>query len=234
MRVQVRGTRLCISVVVVVDSIVSCLLTLSMLLLFISGIPEQMRNTPAGRDGSRKHNSMLRLATLRHAIVAQLRSPPLGFEEVTQRHFSLCRKRLLAQARRWMLEEQGTTLYPRFEKVYAELLRLLLSLKQEEQQLDSSIPPLPEDLEYLKENDPSFPQVDRSSTSNDVAAEDRTEQGTEIRAQFATDSQVTHEPRNADYNPWANPNVVPAPFASEGVKADDADDDDDPDEDLYS
>jgi hypothetical protein len=124
----------------------------------VLGIPEAMKHTPAGQEGSRKHNSMLRLATMRYAMIAQLRSPPCGFEEVTLRHFSMCRKRLIVQARRWMLEEKRETnssLIVRFERAYAELLHLLSSERIRGQPY-GSLPPLREDLTALQALDSGF------------------------------------------------------------------------------
>jgi hypothetical protein len=182
-----------------------------------SGIPEQQRNTPAGREGSRKHNSMLRLATLRHAIVAQLRSPPLGFEEVTQRHFSMCRKRLLVQARRWMLEEKeekGSTLYRRFEKAYAELVSLLST-----QQRFDSLPPLRQDVAFLGHKDPTFPQIESMEAQPAVS---------QVEQAKSTDpTGITED------NPWANPTMVATSSEAASPNGDGATVED-PDDALYS
>jgi hypothetical protein len=86
---------------------------------------ERMEGTEAGRDASRRYNANLRLATLRYAIIQPLKHLPLGFEEISIRHFSMCRKRILVQAKRWMLESKNSSLFPRFEKAYTELLHLL-------------------------------------------------------------------------------------------------------------
>jgi hypothetical protein len=115
-----------------------------------------MQGTKAGRDASTRYNNNLRLETLRHAIVGNLRHPVLGFEEVGRRHFSMCRKRIVVQARRWMLEAKGTPLYKRFEKVYAELLHLLSA---EDLQTYDSLPPLADDLQALRRLDPTFLQL---------------------------------------------------------------------------
>jgi hypothetical protein len=126
--------------------------------LYVLGIPEAMKHTPAGQEGSRKHNSMLRLATMRYAMIAQLRSPPCGFEQVALRHFSMCRKRLIVQARRWMLEEKRDTkssLVVRFEKAYTELVHLLSSERIQDQPF-GILPPLREDLTALQALDSDF------------------------------------------------------------------------------
>jgi len=112
-----------------------------------------MRFTTEGQEGSKKYNDRVRLATLRHAIIGQLKSPPKGFEEVVLRHFSMCRRRILVQARRWMLESCKTKLYPAYERVYADLLSLLSG---EALQKYRSLDPLPEDLKELEALEPSF------------------------------------------------------------------------------
>jgi ubiquitin-protein ligase len=88
---------------------------------------DAQRGTPAGEIGSMRFNHKVRLHTLRHAMISHLRHPPLGFEEVTKRHFALCRKRVLAQARRWTKEAQDTPLFKSFGKAYEELITLLSS-----------------------------------------------------------------------------------------------------------
>lgn len=72
---------------------------------------DSVRGTPAGERGSRRFNNKIRLHTLRYAIIAPLKHPPLGFDEVTKRHFAMCRKRVLTQARLWTAEAKGTPLF---------------------------------------------------------------------------------------------------------------------------
>ena len=88
---------------------------------------EGVKNTQAGEQGSRRFNNKIRLHTLRHAMIDHLRKPALGFDEVTKRHFALCRKRILIQARLWTAEAQGTPLFKSFVKAYEELSTLLSS-----------------------------------------------------------------------------------------------------------
>ena len=113
-----------------------------------------MRFTEAGREGSSRYNNTLRLATLRYAVLDQLRSPPVGFEVVTQRHFSFHRKRLLIQARRWTLESVGTPLYGRFCRAYDELTVLLSKLSDE-----NILSPFENDLKVLSMRDAAYSRV---------------------------------------------------------------------------
>jgi hypothetical protein len=181
-----------------------------------NGVPEMMRRTPAGRAGSYKYNNTVRLANMRYAMVEHLRSPPKGFEEVTMRHFSMCRGRIVAQARRWMLEAHGTGLYSRYERTYAELLTLLAEKSMHKY---DSLPPLREDLEALEKLDPSFGQmVDTSKDDGDQKMQAReTSTGT-------GDSLPV-----PGFNPWAVPAArqVLATNPSRDAVADD-------DDELYS
>lgn len=110
------------------------------------------RGTVAGRQGSARYNNALRSSTLRHAVIGPLKSPPKGFEDVTRRHFELCRKRLLVQAKVWALEARETDLGGRFASAYSELLGLLsndtLSVKD-----NAALPPLADDLQALRRLD---------------------------------------------------------------------------------
>ena len=115
---------------------------------------EARRETQAGKQGSLQYNEKIQLATLRHAIIAHLKHPPPGFEVVCIRHFSFCRKRILAQARRWTLETpQDSTQRIRFERVYNDLLYYL---SQKEMKIYKALPPLEDDLRVLRKLDPSF------------------------------------------------------------------------------
>jgi hypothetical protein len=88
---------------------------------------EIRQGTPAGAESSDRYNLVLQLATLRHAIIAPLKQAPVGLEEICLRHFGLCRRRILVQAQRWMLEaeDRESTLLPRFQRAYSELVSLI-------------------------------------------------------------------------------------------------------------
>ena len=145
-----------------------------------------MRQTEAGREGSIRYNTSLRLATLRHAIIAQIKSPPRGFEDVVIRHFSLCRKRLLVQARCWMLEAQGSSSQKRFESAYNELVGLLSSdLFRAFKGYNDVVPPSENDMRSLHLLDADFAQriVGDTHGDDDVLQVDDSD------------------------NPWANPSL---------------------------
>ena len=159
--------------------------------------------------------AVCKLATLRHAILEPLRNPPLGFEEVTLRHFSMCRKRITVQAKHWMLEAKGSTFYPRFERAYAELLRLLSSsciLQKYE-----SLPPLPNDIAALARLDPSFSYLEMNDDRKPSASARKTNSATNVVSSSDT-----------DWNPWALPVGVGAPASQSSME-----DNPDADDELY-
>lgn len=182
---------------------------------------ENMRNTEEGILGSKRYNNSLRLATLRYAIIDQLKHPPRGFEEVAKRHFSLCRKRLLAQAKSWTMDAEGSTLHKRFLRAYRELAALLSAdeLKSGDQN-DLVLAPLVEDVRALEHKSPEFFEMcferDRKPAAIDSEPVDK--------EPLLRDANPPKE-SNASYNPWEA--GVPATAASEKNDATGENSDDD-------
>ncbi|KAL3925597.1 MAG: hypothetical protein SGARI_005813 [Bacillariaceae sp.] len=152
---------------------------------------EQMQVTRAGMEASTRYNANLRLATLRYAINQPLKHPPLGFEDISLRHFSMSRKRLLVQVKRWVLEAKGTALHSRLERGYCELVHLLTSVKD----INSydALPPLEDDVAALQRLQPTF-LAQEHDERKPAAKEDASTAGEGINA--ATDEGT--------YNPWIN------------------------------
>ncbi|XP_031568634.1 uncharacterized protein LOC116303263 [Actinia tenebrosa] len=63
---------------------------------------EGIRGTDEGDDLSRRSNAKIRLLTVRHAMVAQLRQPPAGLEDVILTHFKLQKEAILKQVSDWL------------------------------------------------------------------------------------------------------------------------------------
>jgi hypothetical protein len=72
---------------------------------------EGYTRTPSGMHSVFLHVMCVRLATLRHAMLAQLRSPPFGFERAVRAHFALKRDEIAAQAARWAAEAEVVVAY---------------------------------------------------------------------------------------------------------------------------
>jgi ubiquitin-protein ligase len=71
---------------------------------------EQQRGTAAGKRASEQYSAKLRLHTLRHAIVAQLRTPPRGFEAAVHQYARTMAPLLREQAHVWREEARGSAL----------------------------------------------------------------------------------------------------------------------------
>lgn len=213
---------------------------------------ESMMNTQAGRDGSRRYNSQRRLDTLRHAIIGHIRDPPRGFEEVSRRHFAMCRQRIVAQARRWTLEARGSALEARFNTAYGQLLSLLAcgapsgseSAGDEEPESIASLSPLKEDIAFLAQQDPSFPFNDEEARKP-AAVPTSTEDGDRARMaalltmMLASDNSINQSATvENSTNPWASMgNVESSHFAAPSLptsSTEEGDDHNDDDEDFYS
>lgn len=178
-----------------------------------------MRLTPAGRSSSAKYNNTVRLETLRCAMVEQLRSPPRGFEEVTVRHFSMCRQRIVVQARRWMFEARHTDKFARYERTYAELLSLLDTDAMNQY---DCIAPLPEDLAALETLEPSFFRLVRSNNSGIQGG------SMALVGDHQYDLNLS-DSASEQVNPWAPGAYISSTRRSSGNEGDP----DDPDDELY-
>ena len=153
-----------------------------------NGVPEMMRDTKAGQEGSFEYNNRVRLATIRYAMIAPLRAAPDGFTEIVLRHFSLCRKRILPQARRWVLEARGSALEPHFERSYAELLFLL---GEDRLQIYNSLPPLNGDMEALGKMGSKFadtPEDAEKNARDDTSATEVASDSEEPESSFLDES----------------------------------------------
>lgn len=132
---------------------------------------EAMRNTSAGRDASRSYNLKRSLDTLRYAIIEPLTNPSVGFEEITCRHFALCRQQIVAQARRWTIEAKGTDLEKRFHTIFDRLVVALNNLPDEVKARYPPLPPRDEDLNYLsREGDSLFSHLQHALGQKAVSA----------------------------------------------------------------
>jgi len=67
------------------------------------------------------------LATLRHAIISQIRNPPKGFEEAVINHYKLISPKLLHQVKNW-LEEASPPFKEKFAKALVDLKNELKKL----------------------------------------------------------------------------------------------------------
>eukprot|EP00515_Schizochytrium_aggregatum_P004286 CAMPEP_0202045222 /NCGR_PEP_ID=MMETSP0963-20130614/566_1 /ASSEMBLY_ACC=CAM_ASM_000494 /TAXON_ID=4773 /ORGANISM="Schizochytrium aggregatum, Strain ATCC28209" /LENGTH=346 /DNA_ID=CAMNT_0048609789 /DNA_START=89 /DNA_END=1129 /DNA_ORIENTATION=- len=101
---------------------------------------ESQWGTEQGELQKRIHSNggyeRLRVATIQHAMVAHLRSPPPGFEEIVRRHFRVKKRHILAMADRWLDEAKDSDTKGHFkslQKQASELREELDKLGDDEQ-----------------------------------------------------------------------------------------------------
>lgn len=221
---------------------------------------EGMKGTAAGETGSKRYNNKLRLHTVRRAMIAPLKKSPLGFEEVTKRHFSMCRKRILTQVRRWTMEAEGTPLFDRFVRAYEELATLLSAddvvmhrlpgqSGDDERNVFGAILPYTDDLQALSTMDPAFTERVRSAIKSPSKDNENSHEGnlalvitTEAcrdriiangsARDNALDGSATATATDHNYNPWAG-DIASGEGALSGQTAD-PDSNDEDDDDFYS
>jgi len=87
--------------------------------------------TPEGIKKSKDYDDVIKFATMKWAILEQIKKPSAGFESVIQLHFKLKRNEILKQCNEWVKEDSSTT---RGTKEVFEELKLEL------QKLDPDIP----------------------------------------------------------------------------------------------
>ena len=71
---------------------------------------ERSRGSPSGTASSREYDANIRQATVKWAMLEQLRYPSACFRDVTERHFWLKRHEISAQIEEWISElEAGSS-----------------------------------------------------------------------------------------------------------------------------
>jgi hypothetical protein len=93
---------------------------------------EVMRGTPEGNTTSMRYNAELRLATLRWAVLAHLKKPPPGLQEVVAAHFRALRGVLASRAGRWLREaaasDASSTSFSRLVDVMDDIMAAAAAL----------------------------------------------------------------------------------------------------------
>jgi hypothetical protein len=62
---------------------------------------ESYINTSHGRMQSQAYNDDIQQATIRHAMISQMNSPPEPFKDIVKTHFALHKKRIMNQCEEW-------------------------------------------------------------------------------------------------------------------------------------
>jgi len=87
---------------------------------------EALMHTTKGDLQSAAYNETIRLATVTFAMVDMIKNPPIGFEQVVRRHFTLKAHRTLKDVIAWLKEAQTSHSTPEY---FAKLKEITLELK---------------------------------------------------------------------------------------------------------
>jgi len=68
---------------------------------------EREQGSEPGTKRNRAYSNIVRYATVKYAMVAQLQKPPVGFEDVVAEHFASKRGSILALAQQWLEEARS-------------------------------------------------------------------------------------------------------------------------------
>ncbi|XP_066281905.1 baculoviral IAP repeat-containing protein 6-like isoform X5 [Branchiostoma lanceolatum] len=113
---------------------------------------ERSRGTPSGMQSSREYDANIRQATVKWAMLEQLRNPSPCFKEVIQKHFWLKRVEVLAQCEEWIADIETYTSDKRVGRTMAHhaaaLRRHTAQLREELMKMKP-----PTDLEDPESND---------------------------------------------------------------------------------
>lgn len=82
-------------------------------------------HTPGGAKQSKQYNETIRIATIEHAMIGQIRNPSRGFEHVIKTHFKLKKDIILNTCAKWIAEQKNEPTN------YNRLLKCVKELKQE-------------------------------------------------------------------------------------------------------
>eukprot|EP01122_Echinamoeba_exundans_P017354 TRINITY_DN911_c4_g1_i1.p1 TRINITY_DN911_c4_g1~~TRINITY_DN911_c4_g1_i1.p1 ORF type:complete len:3990 (-),score=695.43 TRINITY_DN911_c4_g1_i1:1688-12457(-) len=101
---------------------------------------ESAIGTPKGEQQSRAYNEVIRLATIRWAMIDMLQHPPAAFADVVRRHFSLKRGRIMRDVKAWLEEAKEThkgSMFAAASTAYVDsLAKAIEELRKELQQLE--------------------------------------------------------------------------------------------------
>lgn len=87
--------------------------------------------TKSGDESSRKYNEVIRVATIEHAILGQLRNPPKGFEIIVKTHFYIKQHEVLKVVDKWIEEGKNSSSHQKLCKLMEELKKELSLLTPE-------------------------------------------------------------------------------------------------------
>lgn len=113
---------------------------------------ERSRGTPSGTANSREYDANIRQATVKWAMLEQLKNPCPSLKDIIQRHFWIKRKEILKQCEDWITEMEG---YSTDKRTGRTIAHSTMALKRHYNQLREELSKMkpPEDLEEESEID---------------------------------------------------------------------------------
>ncbi|XP_023819026.1 baculoviral IAP repeat-containing protein 6 isoform X2 [Oryzias latipes] len=107
---------------------------------------ERSRGTPSGTQSSREYDGNIRQATVKWAMLEQMRNPSPCFKEVIHKHFYLKRAEIMSQCEEWITDIQQ---YSNDKRVGRTMSHHAAALKRHTAQLREELLklPCPDDLE---------------------------------------------------------------------------------------
>ncbi|XP_022332916.2 dual E2 ubiquitin-conjugating enzyme/E3 ubiquitin-protein ligase BIRC6-like isoform X4 [Crassostrea virginica] len=130
---------------------------------------ERSRGTPSGTASSREYDANIRQATVRWAMLEQLRNPTPCFREVIHKHFWLKRHEVLKQCENWIAEMES---YSNDKRTGRTIAHSTLALKKHYNQLREEIAKMkpPEGLEDEEGGETIDPQGVHFSTDSALSS----------------------------------------------------------------
>ncbi|KAF7253171.1 Baculoviral IAP repeat-containing protein 6 [Varanus komodoensis] len=101
---------------------------------------ERSRGTPSGTQSSREYDGNIRQATVKWAMLEQIRNPSPCFKEVIHKHFYLKRIEIMAQCEEWIADIQQ---YSSDKRVGRTMSHHAAALKRHTAQLREELQKLP-------------------------------------------------------------------------------------------
>eukprot|EP00058_Branchiostoma_floridae_P025036 XP_002610526.1 hypothetical protein BRAFLDRAFT_65691 [Branchiostoma floridae] len=153
---------------------------------------ERSRGTPSGMQSSREYDANIRQATVKWAMLEQLRNPSPCFKDVIQKHFWLKRVEVLGQCEEWISDIETYTSDKRVGRTMAhhaaalrrhtaqlreELMKMKPPTDLEDGAASKDTEPNDEENTEKTNNDDTAEGVDSSTTNSDEQSKDVTDGG---------------------------------------------------------
>lgn len=139
---------------------------------------ERSRGTPSGTASSREYDANIRQATVKWAMLEQIRDPSPCFKEVIQNHFWLKRHEILSQCEQWICEMES---YSHDKRTGRHIAHSTLALKRHYNQLreefskmkppsgmEGEVVDIPEESKAEFTNSKNYPELEVDDSSPQV------------------------------------------------------------------